>query len=888
MASQEIANQLIESLDSETDVISWINDALDTKASEDGTPTTLTELDQHITQLLSTLDIACEDTALELERVIEDVSRGLPRLTYDLHFMRDSALNLQSSLAQVHQKSVSVVPEPTAATLRQLETLDLIKNHMGSAREVLRDAESWSTLEIEFTQLLAEHNFAKAAERLAEASKSMVVFQHTPDYDPRRALMVSLQNQLEASLSSALVSAITAQDVSLCRQYFTIFSNIQREVEFRNYYNASRRGSLVSSWQDTHLVDCDAPSPEASKLTLVEFLPRFYADFLALLDSERVAIPAIFPNPTHTLSAFIVSVLSSLQPSFSQRLSGIHSHHGDTALKPLIQLFQETEIFAAGVSKVLEKMQYSSTPAHASTGEERQTGETPRPTHIKRRSSRMSISWRSGWQKPPTGGSMGLAQQEDLEWEHELFQPFLDFQTDYESLERRILDAGARALVVNDVGKTDPARLLKERAVDIFVIAEESMSRCQAFTYGYGSVGLVKALDKFLQSFIRGWIDIIQPGSSFAPTSRSTASDGELVDMDYTVQDWSRFQTTVHVLASARVVFERLVIFEGKLWQNLVSTAARFKKYQSHPSIHPVASTKGLTSVLEQSTLNSAELQALLSSTEVPAPKEPFSSPTPTASFRFNQISPTGMANPVLQSARSEVFALAKSCQTSLQQTVLAPLVKHLANYPSSPLWTTPGDPKQRRTVSANDLQVPTFSISPSDTIQRVAEGLLNLPRLFEVYANDDALSFSLHSLPYIDPELLQSLPEEPIAGLSETHLTSARRASDAALHRPAQLDPELVSSAWLSSLGHSLLQRFLKTVLPSIQTLTPSGAAQLSSDLEYLTNIVHALNVDSEDMAKWKQYADLEDDAGRNLVAGKSDSSHILREIARMRNWSR
>jgi conserved oligomeric Golgi complex subunit 7 len=71
---------------------------------------------------------------------------------------------------------------------------------MELARDVLREAESWSTLESEVSSLLSEQSYEKAAEKLSEANKSIVVFQNTP-CGARRTLMISLQNQLEASLS---------------------------------------------------------------------------------------------------------------------------------------------------------------------------------------------------------------------------------------------------------------------------------------------------------------------------------------------------------------------------------------------------------------------------------------------------------------------------------------------------------------------------------------------------------------------------------------------------------------------------------------------------------------------------------------------------------------
>ncbi|KAJ3494717.1 hypothetical protein NLJ89_g10747 [Agrocybe chaxingu] len=303
-------NQLVESLEQYEDVVSWINDTLTPRDGDDddSSPlplTDLAELDHQITQLLTSLDIASEDASAQIERLIDDVSRGIPRLAYDLHFMKDGASTLQNALVGVLQRSRDAIPKETSAALDNLHQLDTVKGRMEAAREVLREAESWSTLEHEVTSLIAEKSYAKAAERLSEANKSMVVFQNTPEYDPRRNLMVNLQNQLEAALSTALISAINAQDSDACKEYFSIFSIIQRESEFRNYYYASRRSTIVSLWQNTPLVDCDPTSKapnEGATQGFADFLPKFYTNFTYLLNTERTSICAIFPDPSFTLS----------------------------------------------------------------------------------------------------------------------------------------------------------------------------------------------------------------------------------------------------------------------------------------------------------------------------------------------------------------------------------------------------------------------------------------------------------------------------------------------------------------------------------------------------------------------------------------------------------
>ena len=872
--------QLVDSLEQYDDVVSWINDTLITNDIDD---LDLTHLDHQITQLLTTLDIASEDTSTQLERIIDDVSRGIPRLAYDLHFMKDGASTLQNTLVGVLQRSRDAVPKETIAALDNLHHLDKIKSRMEASREVLREAESWSTLEHEVTSLIAEKSYAKAAERLSEANRSMVVFQNTPDYDPRRTLMVNLQNQLEAALSTALLSAINSQNSAACKEYFSIFSIIQRESEFRNYYYASRRSSVVSFWQKVFLLDCD-PSTTAVADGIVqsfsEFLPKFYNNFLSLLGAERMAISDIFPDPSATVSQFISSTLSSLQPTVPQRLASYSSHHGELSLNHLIAILRATEDFAVAVEKIMEKVQYATSPALSMARSEKL------PFHVRRRSSRMSLSWRP---VPPLKASLNnvgtpksnAESPESMEWDQELFQPFLDYQVDYASLERRFLEQSLCEIITSDnrerVQIIDRSRLFRERAVDIFGVAEGSMARCEAFTHGYGSFGLVQALDGFFQSFIDMWTADVQTESQ-SPSSliKSSVSDGDLSDLDYTAQDWSDIQLSLHLLASARTVVDRMTTFETKVRSYLSQVAARFRLALNDPSNFLIAATKGESQLLEQSTLNSAELHQLLITIENDAhPREP-----PFSATLRHQV-PVPATEPLLANARKAMSVFAQSCQTSTTKTILSPLRNHLTGYASLPAWRSDNS---MVTVN-NDLRVPTFSLSPSDTVQRVAEGLLNLPRLFEVYADDDALAFSLHTLPHIDCDMLQSLSEQTHEPKSQQ---SHRRRPSIGFAKSNSIDPEVVSSAWLISLSHTFLNYFTTDILPSIPSLSIAGATQLASDLEYLSNIVRALNVEHDKLDKWKNYVSMDREDGLKALS-ESDSSSldpVLDIVARLRAW--
>ncbi|KAF9501877.1 hypothetical protein BDN71DRAFT_494482 [Pleurotus eryngii] len=875
MSRNESIGETIQSLESSDSLLSWINDTLGAKEDD------LATLDQHITHIVAALDIACEETSFQLERIIDDVSRGVPRLTYDLHFMKDSAMALQSVLVKTQDHSASSLPAQTNETLEHLRTLDTVKRHMESAREVLREAESWSSLEMEVTGLLGEGSYARAAERLSEASKSMVVFQNTPEYEPRRTLMVSLQNQLEASLSSALVAAINTQDVALCRNYFTIFSNIQRESEFRNYYNGSRRAPLTEMWQDLP-VDTE----QSTSQSFAEFLPKFYSKFLTLLNTERVTIPSVFPDPQASLSNLIVSVLTALQPSFSERLAALFEQYGSSALLNCITTLKVTQDFAVNVEKVMDKVKLSIPTArpHGQDGAADSVETASRERAHRRRSSRMSISWHAGSQRATQGSvgslSLNVTTHDDFEWGRELFQPYLDYQVGYGKLELKMLqEAFDRATANEDDGdvRSDKSRLLREAAVDLFSISEESFARCLNFTYGYGAVGLVQALDTMIELFFNVFAKGKQTGGTSPARTQPSISYDDFVDLDYSAQDWAALQHSLHFLGAARVIHDRLLVFEAKLRSTLLQIASQFQMAENDPINFTVAPTKVQELLLQQSLLNSSELRTLLDSMQ----KQTQLAPNP---------SPSGPI--LLPAGRNGLFSFVETCQVSMQETILSPLRKQLQPYPTLSLWSASGDKSRTNSSGISDLQVPTFSLSPSEIVQNVSEGLLNLPRLFEVYANDDALSFSLETLPYINPDVLKGIPEEPHSELivPPRHIRRTSLVSiQATPAPPVTLDAETVSSAWLSSLGHSLLSYLMNDILPKIPTLSEAGATQLTSDLSYLSNILGALNVSSEDLGKWQEYVGLLDaDAGRaKLVDAEMQSDAIFQSVARMRGWS-
>lgn len=979
---------------------SWLNTVLSSSETS-----SIVHLDQSLARTLALLEVATHDTSALVDRTIDEIARSVPRLTFDLQLMRENALLLRSTLDGIRNKSTTATGAAPDATsppeqgvnevMEKLRVLDLAKSRMEAARDVLREAESWSTLESEVTALVGEQAYSKAAERLEEAARSMVVFQNTTEYEGRRALMVSLQNQLEASLSAPLVAAINSRDLKACKTFYSIFEQIQREAEFTAYYFGSRRAPLIEAWSSAHLVDCPSPSPSSSSTIpssllpsspthFIPFLSKFYNDLHALLSEERTYVPAIFPSAHPVLSSFIQTTLEGLSPSLPHRLSSIAEFHGPLFLPELIKAYKATEEFALVVERMMNSLlvlggRNDSPPPSLSSPA---TPSTPTMKKDRRLSKRMSMSKRHTLSRslsfgggtsvggPPLGllggaesgnaslvgaGSGGGGGGEEYvvqPWETAIFEPFLDWQVDYPELEKRYMKAAIAKETKNGnameslmSGKVERgAKLLWEMAQTVFTLAEEAVGRSIALTHGYGAKGLVDVVDVLLAEFMEERrIELVrahQRGVKSTGRMKKGQDEDEeeaaLEGLEYSTEDWTAFQFGLRLLQTCRSITEKHSALEGRLRSRLGGVARTISGARNDSTYTIPGTTRGAITLLRQSTLNSLELAALLDPLEAPLsssvldplhPPSPFLplSPHPHPHSHSQPPPPSSsIPNSLLPKSRGATTEFTRATQLFLHETILAPLLAHFTEYLTLPVWTTTSEQRPGG-KGAFDLSIPTFSLSPTETISRVGEGLFNLPRLFEVYANDDALSFSIETLPFVDPESLHALQVvvplsspplgapasprppghrlsfseqvvlpgsvqwKPLPGGTTTRLApplapSSSSSSSVSMSRTpsfAPLSAETVIATWLSSLTLSVLSHLTVVVLPSITRLSRHGAAQLASDLSYIANVARALDVDTpEDVESWREAVELDGKADEDSAIDRA----VLEKVARAR----
>ena len=411
------------------------------------------------------------------------------------------------------------------------------------------------------------------------------------------------------------------------------------------------------------------------------------------------------------------------------------------------------------VDRIMSKLGYTAPPTFPAATSKKDRRLSKRMSMSTKRHSTRSLSFGSG-----SGSAPGfLASDEPVRaWETAIFEPFLDWQVEYPELERKYL----RAEMERETGGQDVmqylvsgesergARVLWEHSVAMFALAEDAVGRALAMTHGYAARGLVDVLDGQLVEFMekrRGeLVKARKGGVRPRPSSKHHEDDDEaaLEGLEYSTEDWGSFQFGLRLLDTCRSITDKLAAFEGKLKTRLTTLAHTVKEARNDPLGYTIpGTTRGAVTMLRQSVLNSVELASLLDPLEKP--------------FEHSLFAPPPSFPPLLPKARMATTEFTRATQFFLHDTILAPLVAHLAEYATLPVWSTTAD-QLPGSKGAFDLSIPTFSLSPTETISRVGEGLFNLPRLFEVYADDDALAFSIETLPFVDVDSLRALHSPP------------------------------------------------------------------------------------------------------------------------------
>ncbi|KAG0243843.1 hypothetical protein BGX31_010167 [Mortierella sp. GBA43] len=473
-----------------------------------------THLTQHATTQLTKLHLLAGQTSAALASTTQDMVKLLPRLTYELDQLRQETKTLQEGIRIVRNDINSVDSADTTLALDRLKYLDLVKTRMESTHAALREAENWRNLEAEANDILAKGDFTRAATRLSEAERSLVVYKNTNVEGDRMELLLVLKNQLEQQVMGKVKEALEQKDTAACQNLIDVFALIGRQEKFQEYYISQRREPLLEQWRNlTGAMNIGIKGPASTKhqgssardiKDFVNVLQTFYKDASNMLHDEFAWITSIFSDPVATIHSLVQDIFSNIDPSMQAALQHISKTQGDEASLPiLITAFTAAESFGTRMERIISQPLVGYQREHSGSKESQ-------GPHIARSSTGVE--------------SLRLGSVHDPhEWAYVLYEPFMHYQQDYGKLEGAHLRAllaksvPAMATFSDNVTKNRELARNSSHLVEImtntnklaFSLAEGAIGRCMRLTHGFGAPGLLDGLNGFFQDIMDRYIEIL-------------------------------------------------------------------------------------------------------------------------------------------------------------------------------------------------------------------------------------------------------------------------------------------------------------------------------------------------------------------------------------------
>ncbi|XP_072536239.1 conserved oligomeric Golgi complex subunit 7 [Salminus brasiliensis] len=375
-----------------------------------------------------------------------------------------------------------------------------------------------------------------------------------------------------------------------------------------------------------------------------------------------------------------------------------------------------------------------------------------------------------------------------------VYSPYKTYQMQYGELEETNLLILLSAVPLERGEVLDCVLELTHSVQKVFGLAAAAVDRCVKLTDGLGVCGLIKALRSLFSKYV----------SDFSVTLQSIRKKYKLEETptsEVFTEDWTAFQNSVRIIATCGELLRQCGAFEQQLSNKILGKAGRFLWEGFNP--------RSLSGLQE----GGAERRG---------------QKNPWQEYNYLQQSSTADYNTLLETlhtlkekgtGNSSLLSETRAALTRLNQQAnqlafdsVFLQIKHqlcLANKPEGRSSAGLGE-----TLTEN---LPTFSLSPQEYITNIGQYVMSLPLHLEPFVTqeDPALELALHTgkLPY-PPEQGDDVPEL-----------------------------ENTADYWLGSIARATMQTYCDVIL-QIPELSPHATKQLATDIDYLSNVMDALGL--------------------------------------------
>lgn len=857
----------LTNMDGPADLAAWLDHYVSSSSSssssrlqskDDAATTATSKLDDTtaaLRQLSLQLSSVRDASRTELDQIISSLVSTIPKIGIELKLMSETASTLQSRVHSLQTHS-STKDASTDAALARIAALSKAKAGLIDARHTLREAQAWSTLESQVNMLLSEERWQESVDRVSKAADSLRLFSGSAkSNEERTSLLQSLTKRIQDQLAPVLQEAIASRDSDKLARMAALLAQTQNGVPtFFHIYTKSRSQALLSRWAQT--------ASETSNKPLPAQLTSLFGDLLALLGEERVASASLFTDPNRATQLLTADILARLDPPIHTCIQrATRAPHLESFLAALTDGYKATEEAIRAIQSIIPEAK----PTQDNLDDDAESSPSP------------------------IDSTLLILESTNKIWLRLMVEPFIPYQTRLATFEAEAMQSRLQSLQAS----AEPnAASVSTASTQALQVTKAALRRSTALTKSFATPSLLPSLDSLFEgamervkkeldaelqrvlSGVQGRIRRLHLQGGAGQATLTYDERGEVL----TSSDWDEFRKATEKLAACREAAAAVRALEETIAYQ-ISELGPLVKPPTAEAAQMQVDFSSAVSALATSSLNTPALHELIAKSKRILTTSSWNTPSASSSTDLQ----------LLPNARTSILSIGSSLQTFQHDLVLSQFLPELELYPTLAIWTSNKHPS---IVNEYDLAMPKFSLSPTEAMARIGEAMLNLPRLFEAYA-DEVLLFCLSS-----STTASASKQEGAGGQGHVrHATMAPSADSTAagrtMHRqafsttttPLPSDPPTASeedsagvlSSYLRSLLILFFTRFLSSTIPSLPRLTEIGAAQLATDLDYLSNISSVIWGESEGILRgWKKAAELSTDEGKRLVSGEGGKMQV------------
>ncbi|EYU24953.1 hypothetical protein ABFS82_06G047400 [Erythranthe guttata] len=773
----------------------WINGAVQQRHPQD-------PVEKHLVDLEMKLQMVSEEIASSLEEQSSSALLRVPRASRDVLRLRDDALSLRSSVANI-LLFLKKAEGSSAESIATLAKVDTVKRRMEAAYETLQDAAGLTQLSSTVEDVFASGDLPRAAETLANMRHCLTAVGEVAEFANIRKQLEVLEDRLDSMVQPRLTDALNNKKVNVAQEMRGILIRIGRFKSLESYYTKVHLKPIKKLWEDFELRQqsnklanenhemgrVSSNFGSQSSLPIISFsrwLPNFYDELLLYLEQEWKWCTLGFPEDYKTLvPKLLIETMSSIGASF---ISHVNLATGDVV--------PETKALAKGILDIL-------------------SGDLPKGVKIQTKHLEALIELHN------ITGSFArniqhLFSESDLhillDTLKAVYLPFETFKQRYGQMERGVLSGGISGLDLRGVSTrikgvqgvelSETVRRMEESIPQVILLLESATERCISFTGGSEADELILALDDVTLQYISTLqgnlkslravcgidlvVDTFGARKETGSDRKEAASHARKVDFMSNEEEWSFVQGALQILTVSDCLTSRTSVFEASLRSTLarLSTNLSSSVYGSsldHNQSHVADNDgNGEFSTAGKASLDVAALRL------VDAPEK--------ARRLFNLLEqskdPRFHALPL---ASQRVAAFADAVNELVYDVLILKVRQHFNELSRLPVWSSVEE------TSAHP--VPSFSAYPQPYVTNVGEYLLTLPQQLEPLAE----------------------------GISNSEANAE--------------EAQFFATEWMFKVAEGATALYIEQ-LRGIQKITDRGAQQLSVDIEYLSNVLSALSM--------------------------------------------